>query len=443
MSRPFDHLPPPGGAIVIGGDRIGLGVVRSLGRQGIPSWVLADSHRIATVSRYTARTIRWPTDCEQAGVDLLLELAANRNARGWVVFPTSDAAASLLARHHALLGEHLRLTSPPWRVLRWAYDKRLTYQLAAELGVDYPRTLYPSCLDDVASASCEFPVILKPASKPHLNRFTRAKAWRAENRGDLIAKYTEAAELLDPKLIMIQEVIPGGGDRQFSYAALCRDGEPIASITARRTRQYPIDFGYASSFVETIESPGVERAARDILAAMRYTGLAEVELKQDPRDGGLKLLEVNARLWGWHTLGRSAGVDFPFLQFQMASGVPITARRARPGARWIRLSTDLLAAARELRRGSLDLSTYTRALRSPVEWAVFAPDDPLPALLDLPLLMYAEMDAGRRTGADLNRGSGFVWVDDRTSPIGPKLITGGRDARSRDVEPGTSTRRGA
>ena len=28
------------------------------------------------------------------------------------------------------------MTVPPWDVLAWAYDKRLTYQLAADIGLD-------------------------------------------------------------------------------------------------------------------------------------------------------------------------------------------------------------------------------------------------------------------------------------------------------------------
>lgn len=50
----------PGGALVIGGDYRGLGVVRSLGRRGIPVWVLTDEHKIAATSRYAQRSFAWP-----------------------------------------------------------------------------------------------------------------------------------------------------------------------------------------------------------------------------------------------------------------------------------------------------------------------------------------------------------------------------------------------
>src|SRR6266404_4421165 len=49
----------PTGAIVIGGDHPGLGVVRSLGRRGIPVYVLDDQHCISSYSRYATRVLRF------------------------------------------------------------------------------------------------------------------------------------------------------------------------------------------------------------------------------------------------------------------------------------------------------------------------------------------------------------------------------------------------
>jgi predicted ATP-grasp superfamily ATP-dependent carboligase len=192
--------------------------------------------------------------------------------------------------------------------------------------------------------------------------------------------------LVAPEVIIIQELVPGGGETQFSYAALCIDGRPLASITARRTRQYPMDFGRASTYVETIEQPEVEEPARRLLAAMRYTGLIEVEFKRDPRDGCYKLLDVNPRVWGWHTLGRRAGVDFPYLLWQLIHGEPAPEACARVGVRWVRMATDVPAVASEMRQGRLSPRAYLGSLRGPLEFAIFSKDDPLPALFDVPLL---------------------------------------------------------
>lgn len=45
-----------------------------------------------------------------------------------------------------------------------------------------------------------------------------------------------------------------------------------------------------------------------------------VEFKEDIRDKIPKLIEVNARFWGSLALAISAGIDFPYLLYCMATG---------------------------------------------------------------------------------------------------------------------------
>jgi predicted ATP-grasp superfamily ATP-dependent carboligase len=318
----------------------------------------------------------------------LLELAERHQLEHWVLFPTSDESAALLSKFHSTLSPRFRVSTPTWDVLRWAYDKRLTYRLAAEQQVDCPSTFYPANEAELESAPFDFPVILKPATHAVMSRFTADKAWPAANREELLARYREARELIAPDEILIQERIPGAGESQFSYAALCREGKPVASLTARRTRQYPIDFGYSSSFVETFDVPAIEAPSQRLLSGMRYTGLVEIEYKLDARNGRYKLLDINPRLWTWSTLGARAGVDFPHLLWQMMLGKPMRKRTVDSGVRWVRMSTDVPAAIHEMIRGRLSLGSYWGSLRGPVEFALMAADDPLPGLLDLPLFVY-------------------------------------------------------
>jgi D-aspartate ligase len=375
------------GALVIGGDYRGLCVARSLGRRGIPVWVLREGEdSIAATSRHTRRSIPWPSGRESEQADYLLAVGARNRLDGWALFPTGDETAALVARHAGSLSERFRLTTPPWEVMRLAYDKRLTYELAARVGLDFPWTSYPATHERAAVLRSPFPAILKPAFKPRLNRFTHARAWRVEDREQLLARYDEARTLVPPELIMVQEVIPGGGEAQFAYAALCADGRPLASLVARRTRQYPADFGHSSSFVETVDRPEVEQCARRLLAAMDYSGLVEVEFKRDLRDGRLKLLDVNPRLWTWHTIGRRVGLDFPYLSWQWVQGERVQDVRVQSGVKWVRMGTDVPVAAREIACGRLSPRDYIGSLLPPLELALFAADDPLPALMAGPLL---------------------------------------------------------
>jgi D-aspartate ligase len=388
------------GAVVTGASYRALAVVRSLGRRGIRVRVVrSDEHALAGSSRYAQRPFGGPRAWGPRQVGQLLELAERESMRGWVLIPTHDEEAAVIARHRDELASRYRVTTPAWETLRAAYDKRFTYTLGARLGLHQPWTVFPDGEAALEQAEGRFPVVIKPAYKADANGLTIAKAWRADDPDQLRRLYRNACALVDPEILMLQELVPGNGRSQLSYAALCSQGDVVAGLAACRLRQYPMDFGRASSFVETIDDPSVERDAGRLLAAMRFTGMVEVEFKRDPATGSNLLLDVNPRAWGWQSLGARAGVDFPFLLWRLATGEKVPATRAVAGVRWVRAGTDVLAVAGELAAGRMSLREYLRSLRRPLEFAVFARDDPLPSLV-APLLaghlVAGRLIAGRR-----------------------------------------------
>lgn len=370
------------GAVVTGASYRALAVVRSLGRRGIKVRVVrSDEHALAASSRYAQSPLGEPDAWGPRQVGHLLELAEREQLGGWVLIPTHDEEAALIARHRDELAGSYRVTTPAWETLRAAYDKRVTHMLGARLGLDQPWTVFPDGEAELEQAEGRFPVVIKPAYKADANGLTIAKAWRADDPDQLRCLYRKACALVDPKILMLQQLVAGNGRSQLSYAALCSDGDVVAGLAACRVRQYPMDFGRASSCVETIDDPTLGRDAGRLLAAMRFTGMVEVEFKRDPVTGSNMLLDVNPRAWGWQSLGARAGVDFPFLLWRLATGEELPATRAVAGVRWVRAGTDLLAVAGELAAGRLSLRDYARSLRRPLEFAVFAPDDPLPSLV--------------------------------------------------------------
>ena len=376
-----------GGALVLSGDPASLGIIRSLGRHHIPVWALVGKYRLAGLSRYCARTLRWPQPSDDANdLEFLLEVGRRYGLDGWLLLTTDDNHAAFLARNRDALSERFLIPPPDWDVMRHAFDKRLTYRLAASLGLDHPWTYQPRDGEDVAALECKFPVVLKPAVKTSINRFTRERAWLVNNREELLKRYEEAADLVGADAVLIQQMIPGGGENQLSYAALYTNGQPVASLVARRTRQLPIDFGQNSSYVETDECDSIERAAERLLGTLRYSGLVEVEFKFDPRDRTYKLLDVNPRIWSWHTLADKAGVDFPYLLWRLVHNQPIERIRAKPGVKWVRMVRDVAAAAQELWRGRLTPEAYLRSVADASAFAIFSADDVVPALLEIPSL---------------------------------------------------------
>jgi predicted ATP-grasp superfamily ATP-dependent carboligase len=382
--------------VVIGGDYQGLGIVRSLGRHGVPVLVLDDERSIARYSRYATAAVK-VADLrdEETTVAELMELGARHQLDGWVVYPTREETVAALSRHRDTLAAHFRIPTPPWEVVKWAWDKRNTYEVAAELGIATPRTWLVSSERELTSIDGEPPFAVKPAIKEHFLYATGAKAWLANTRAELHERFRAAAELVGAREVIVQELIPGSGEAQLAYCAFFREGQPAASMVVRRQRQHPPLFGRASTFVETIEHPELEELSERFLRHIGYYGLVELEYKHDARDGNTKLLDVNARTWGYHSLGQRAGLDFPYLLYrdQLTLAIPDRAR-APAGVAWIRLATDVPTAILELARGGLDWRSYVASLRRANVESVFSAEDPAPGFAELALLPYLALRRG-------------------------------------------------
>jgi predicted ATP-grasp superfamily ATP-dependent carboligase len=387
-----DRLP---GAVVVGGDHQGLGIVRSLGRRGIPVVVVDDERSIARFSRYTTRYLRvGELRDERRTVDTILEIGAAHGLDGWVLYPTREETVAAFSRYRSELTERFRVPTPPWEVVNRCWDKRATYRLASELGVPTPRTWYPRTVEELDEVDGQPPFVIKPAIKEHFVYATKKKALSASSREELRALFEAASAIVGDGELMVQELIPGDGEGQYAYCAFFKDGKPVAKMAVRRRRQHPPDFGRASTFVETLELPELEAPSERFLREIDYYGLVELEYKRDPRDGIDKLLDVNARTWGYHTIGARAGVDFPFLLYADQMGQAVQECSATPDVRWIRLITDIPTAAVELFHRRLDWRGYLRSVAAADVEAVFSVRDPVPGLMEIALLPYLAVRRG-------------------------------------------------
>jgi len=373
------------GVVVLGSDFKALGVVRSLGRRGIPSVVIDNTPRSAWFSRYVVKRFKWPTCMEdEKFLSFLLSIGKTYHLEQWVLFPTQDEVVQLIACNTLQLSQIYRLVTQDWDVVRWANNKRLTYQMAEEVGVPYPKTHYVTHKDELTTLNTSFPVIIKPAISVHLQYATHFKAFPASSSQELLMQYEKAIASIPPDEVMVQEVIPGDGRVQYSIATFCEDGNIKTWMTARRTRQYPIDYGLGSSFVEAIDIPALLPLAEKLLRYMRVSGMVEVEFKYDERDKQYKLLDINVRPWGWHTLCIACGLDFPYIQYCCALGdpQPLFPAHVDYSYRWIRMLTDIPAGMQEIRARITTRSAYVKSLMGKTAFSVLDWRDFLPVFGD-------------------------------------------------------------
>src|SRR5262249_30998186 len=157
-----------------------------------------------------------------------------------------------------------------WDTVEPAWDKRRTYELANELGIPAPATVVVGDAAELRNSALTLPVALKPAIKEHFIYVTKVKALRADSPDELDAVFRQTCTVIPAQEVMVQELIPGNGECQFSYCGFFKDGRPVAKMLVQRARQRPALFGRSSTYVETVDKPELEEPSERFLRAINY-----------------------------------------------------------------------------------------------------------------------------------------------------------------------------
>jgi protein-tyrosine-phosphatase/predicted ATP-grasp superfamily ATP-dependent carboligase len=312
-------------ALVIGSDvRAFLGVVRSLGRQGVTVHVAPfDFTSPALESRYIAQIHRLPS--LQAGSDAaegaemwvaaLSELCAR--IRPDFIIPCDDRSIIPLQLHAAELGG-LRIALPGRAAFEAFFDKGETRALAEACGVPVAPGKVLSGTDTAESliAAYGVPLYVKPRSSYLLRSLDRRR--EVVTCPDAATLRATLATVDAPEEYIVEGRRHGVG---IGVSVLARDGEVSQLFQHRRVRERAGGGGSTYRASERPD-PALERMVRAMAAASRLSGVAMFEFKVDDGTGSAALLEVNARFWGSLPLAMACGVDFPWLWMRQALGAP-------------------------------------------------------------------------------------------------------------------------
>ncbi|MCC5887221.1 MAG: ATP-grasp domain-containing protein [Gammaproteobacteria bacterium] len=310
-------------AVVLDSSVNGLSYVRSLSRKGIPVLCLDARRGIASKSRFgTFIALEG-----QRGDDIVGEQAATRllerlNEAGIepVAFGAADAWQVYLARLSNAGCVRARTLLPSASIMDQIVDKQAQYEAASALGIPVARF---ANAEEVFRGGVDwetFPAIIKPRWSHTGRTAIGGKAVRVQCRVELMNAFASLDREADVSAYLVQDIIPGGDSCLYAYLG-CYDskGEEVAWLIKRKLRQCPPGFG-DGSFDVTCANDGVAQAARRLLTGIGYRGLVGVEFKQDPESGELTLIEINPRTVSTNQLAIRAGVDFPWMAYQLILG---------------------------------------------------------------------------------------------------------------------------
>jgi predicted ATP-grasp superfamily ATP-dependent carboligase len=262
-----------------------------------------------------------------------------------VVVPVDERAIEVLARSPDRPPRPAVFPIPTLEQLDVARDKWRFHQRCIELGVPVPATVRIDSPRELADASFDRPRFVKPARGSNSEG-----ARRLDTRADA-ASYASQAKSWP---VLLQDFVPG---EDVDVSVLCDRGELVAwtcqraggDVHARRVQP----------------EPAALDAARAVVKALGWHGLAHFDMRQSARDGSIVVFELNPRFWLSLMFSTWAGVNFADLGVRLALEEPLPFSPARSGV---------------VRRPLLRPSTLARALvRDGVERQAWS--DPLPRAL--------------------------------------------------------------
>jgi predicted ATP-grasp superfamily ATP-dependent carboligase len=369
--------------LVLGLLPAGLALARSLGRAGVPVYGAAlRANEFGLRSRYLRGRCVASEGPEVARDRRVLGyLRALSSERRAILVPERDEHVEFVLRNWDAVAElaDVPLPADP-EVVQRLRRKDLLPSAAAAAGVAAPATFAVEDEESLRRADLRPPFLLKPVEgQEYALRFGR-KAVVAETVGDAVASWREARDAGFE--LILQELIPDSHEQVFSlFAYVGRDGEPLASVTGRKVRQGPLRFGTSAVFESRFDPKVLELGLR-LLQTSGYTGFAHVELALDPRDGVLKVLEVNTRLPVWAGIALNDTYDLALTAYDDLCGRPTVRQETfRGDLAWVYLAKDLWVSAQMARRRELSLRDFLGShVRTGKVRAIFASDDPMPAL---------------------------------------------------------------
>jgi predicted ATP-grasp superfamily ATP-dependent carboligase len=395
--------------------RQSLVTVRSLGRRGLSVAALATSNDVpAFSSRWCDYGFVCPAgEATDAYVAYLEELLAC--TRPPVLIPTDDGTIALVRQHRRRLERYTRVALADEPAITMAVNKELTLAAARRAGVRVPPCLTVNTITEIPSALKEIglPAVVKP-SESWLRRDQR-DVWKGPQ---LVTTAEEArravAEILGfGGAALCQPLLTG---RREAVSFLYANGEVHARFAQWAKRTIP-PLGGTSVLRQSIAIPPdigshAERLVRDI----DLEGYSEVEFRRDSA-GVPYLMHISPRLSASVEVAVRAGVDFPYLLYQWASGGRIDAITTYRVGGWMRdLHGDVMTTIAALKqRGRPGVSSPVRAVLGfglsffrPMDYDLVDWRDPVPsvrAMSDFTReLTRSSMNKARRTLVGL-RGS--------------------------------------
>ncbi len=367
--------------LILGGKENALSVTRHLGRLGITVRVSGPSSCWGLYSRHCAEAFRIPRKQTHASFWTRLLLGNDGSLDGHIILAMSDEAIEFLIANREALRLRYILDDADVRLQINFLDKLRTLELADAAGVDAPRHWKIANEEDLAAIRGHliFPVAVKPMQSHLFIKIFHEKLFVIRESFEELRSKVHLA-WAKGLAVFIVEMIPGP-DRELTsyYTYRLAGGAKLFHFTKSVIRRWPVNRGNAC-YHKTGWLPETAAAGEKFFDAVGLKGLGNIEFKRDPRDGKLKIIEVNARFTAAQELVRRAGFPIDLMVYchltQQALPVP------RPAAKELRYwypFRDFMSFLELRKRRELNFFGWLRSIASTAHvFPLASLEDPAP-----------------------------------------------------------------
>jgi D-aspartate ligase len=325
-----------------------VGVVRTLGRAGVPVYVLTEAGVTPTsTSRYLTGQLALSSsrEAEQSALlDRLIEVVDKLPSKP-VLVCTDDQAAVLVAEGAAALADRAIFPAVPPNLPRQLASKSGLYEICRRTGVPTPVTFWVKSGDDLEEAltALALPVVVKrtdpwiQSARPIDTRVVST----AEDVGRLRAQFDRSPVGAD---LAVQEYIPDEHAEDWFVHGYCTTSSHVALIfTGRKFWSWPARAG-ATAYARTEGNEELEHSVRVLCRRIGYCGIFDTDWRYDQRTGTYHLLDFNPRVGAqFRMFEDDGGVDVVRAMHLDLSGRTLSSTRQVDGERFFVENLGLLA----------------------------------------------------------------------------------------------------
>jgi D-aspartate ligase len=295
----------------------------------------------------------------------MLEKVVRRNGIDVLLGSSEDAIEFISVNRDELVGMCAIVATPGGGEMAIARNKWLFSRHMATNAIPHPKTCLvtdgPAFRSGVASLAP--PLLLKPVQG------SGGEGMISFGSAEQLFAYVEGGHFFGDRYV-VQSLV---GGRDGGCNVLCRAGKILVSTVQKSVVANRQPFG-PPSCVDVIRDEETVSVIARVMESLNWSGVANVDLRFDPQDTRVTVLEINPRYWGSVLASHFAGVNFPYLACLEGMGIPLP----EPDFRSVRFTWHKSRVFAGLLAGEREQPVESRG--SILRYMI---PDPLPEIIDL------------------------------------------------------------